>query len=404
MAVFDYVAADAKGRTVIGAVAANDEAAARAQLERRRLLPLELAPSRGGAANEAADRPGRQKLGARHLTLVTRQLATLITVTPLEEALRTIALQAERPNVKRVLNGVHVGVLEGYRLSDAMRRQGAAFPPLYRAMVAAGEGSGALASILSRLADLLEREQQVKGKVLTALIYPIVLAVVALGVIAALMVLVVPKVVDQFESMNQSLPLLTRMVIGLSNVMIGWGWLAVLLIGLGVLGGAAALRNPAARLAFDGWLLRAPVIGRLTRDLHAARMARTLSTMIASGVPVLEGLTITARTVPNRRLRRATEDMAEAVREGGALSAAMRRAGVFPPILVHMTASGEGSGRLEPMMERAAEYLEREFETFTAVMLSLLEPAIIVVMGGVVATIVLSILLPILQINTLAMG
>lgn len=404
MAVFDYVAADAKGRTVTGAVAANDEAAARAQLERRRLLPLELAPSRGGAANEAADRPGRQKLGARHLTLVTRQLATLITVTPLEEALRTIALQAERPNVKRVLNGVHVGVLEGYRLSDAMRRQGAAFPPLYRAMVAAGEGSGALASILSRLADLLEREQQVKGKVLTALIYPIVLAVVALGVIAALMVLVVPKVVDQFESMNQSLPLLTRMVIGLSNVIIGWGWLAVLLIGLGVLGGAAALRNPAARLAFDGWLLRAPVIGRLTRDLHAARMARTLSTMIASGVPVLEGLTITARTVPNRRLRRATEDMAEAVREGGALSAAMRRAGVFPPILVHMTASGEGSGRLEPMMERAAEYLEREFETFTAVMLSLLEPAIIVVMGGVVATIVLSILLPILQINTLAMG
>lgn len=404
MAVFDYVAADAKGRTVTGAVAANDEAAARAQLERRRLLPLELAPSRGGAANEAADRPGRQKLGARHLTLVTRQLATLITVTPLEEALRTIALQAERPNVKRVLNGVHVGVLEGYRLSDAMRRQGAAFPPLYRAMVAAGEGSGALASILSRLADLLEREQQVKGKVLTALIYPIVLAVVALGVIAALMVLVVPKVVDQFESMNQSLPLLTRMVIGLSNVMIGWGWLAALLIGLGVLGGAAALRNPAARLAFDGWLLRAPVIGRLTRDLHAARMARTLSTMIASGVPVLEGLTITARTVPNRRLRRATEDMAEAVREGGALSAAMRRAGVFPPILVHMTASGEGSGRLEPMMERAAEYLEREFETFTAVMLSLLEPAIIIVMGGVVATIVLSILLPILQINTLAMG
>ncbi len=404
MAVFDYVAADAKGRTVTGAVAANDEAAARAQLERRRLLPLELAPSRGGAATERADRPGRQKLGARHLTLVTRQLATLITVTPLEEALRTIALQAERPNVKRVLNGVHVGVLEGYRLSDAMRRQGAAFPPLYRAMVAAGEGSGALASILSRLADLLEREQQVKGKVLTALIYPIVLAVVALGVIAALMVLVVPKVVDQFESMNQSLPLLTRMVIGLSNVMIGWGWLAVLLIGLGVLGGAAALRNPAARLAFDGWLLRAPVIGRLTRDLHAARMARTLSTMIASGVPVLEGLTITARTVPNRRLRRATEDMAEAVREGGALSAAMRRAGVFPPILVHMTASGEGSGRLEPMMERAAEYLEREFETFTAVMLSLLEPAIIIVMGGVVATIVLSILLPILQINTLAMG
>lgn len=403
MAVFDYVAADAKGRTVTGAVTATDEAAARAQLERRRLLTLQLAPSRGGAAS-ATETQGRAKLGGKQLTLVTRQLATLIAVTPLEEALRTIALQAERPNVKRVLNGVHAGVLEGYRLSEAMRRQGAAFPPLYRAMVAAGEGSGALSSILSRLADLLEREQQVKGKVLTALIYPIVLAVVALGVITALMTLVVPKVVEQFESMNQGLPLLTRMVIGLSDFMIGWGWLVVLLIALGVAGGAAALRDPANRLAFDGWLLKAPVTGRLTRDLHAARMARTLSTLIASGVPVLEGLTITARTVPNRRLRQATETMAEAVREGGALSAAMRRADVFPPILVHMTASGEGSGRLEPMMERAAEYLEREFETFTAVMLSLLEPAIIVVMGGVVAMIVLSILLPILQINTLAMG
>lgn len=403
MAVFDYVAADAKGRTVSGAVTANDEASARIQLERRHLLPLQLAPSRGGAT-EAADKPGRTKLGAKQLTLVTRQLATLVTVTPLEEALRTIALQAERPNVKRVLNGVHAGVLEGYRLSDAMRRQGAAFPPLYRAMVAAGEGAGALSPILLRLADLLEREQQVKGKVLTALIYPLVLSVVALGVIAALMMLVVPKVVDQFESMNQSLPLLTRAVIGLSELMIGWGWLVVLLIALGVAGVAAALRDPANRLAFDGWLLKAPVTGRLTRDLHAARMARTLSTLIVSGVPVLEGLTITARTVPNRRLRQATEAMAEAVREGGALSAAMRRADVFPPILVHMTASGEGSGRLEPMMERAAEYLEREFETFTAVMLSLLEPAIIVVMGGVVAMIVLSILLPILQINTLAMG
>lgn len=403
MAVFDYVAADARGRTVSGAVTANDEAAARAQLERRRLLPLQVAPSRGGAA-PSAEATGRAKLGGKQLTLITRQLATLVAVTPLEEALRTIALQAERPNVKRVLNGVHAGVLEGYRLSEAMRRQGAAFPPLYRAMVAAGEGSGALSPILSRLADLLEREQQVKGKVLTALIYPIVLSVVALGVIAALMVLVVPKVVDQFESMNQSLPLLTRAVIGLSDLMVGWGWLVVLLIGLGVFGGAAALRNPGLRLRFDGWLLKAPVTGRLTRDLHAARMARTLSTMIASGVPVLEGLTITARTVPNRRLRQATEAMAEAVREGGALSAAMRRADVFPPILVHMTASGEGSGKLEPMMERAAEYLEREFETFTAVMLSLLEPAIIVVMGGVVAMIVLSILLPILQINTLAMG
>ena len=171
-----------------------------------------------------------------------------------------------------------------------------------------------------------------------------------------------------------------------------------------IVAAGVALRRPELRLRFDAAMLRAPVIGRLTRDIHAARMARTLSSMIAAGLPVLDGLTLTARTVPNRALRRSTEQMAEAVREGGGLSAAMRRAGVFPPILTHMTASGESSGRLETMLDGAADYLEREFAAFTAVMLTLLEPAIIVVMGGVVAVIVLSILLPILQINTLAMG
>ncbi|HVL42216.1 MAG TPA: type II secretion system F family protein, partial [Brevundimonas sp.] len=282
--------------------------------------------------------------------------------------------------------------------------QGQAFPPLYRAMVSAGEASGSLEPILERLADGLERDQVVRGKVITALVYPIVLAVVALGVITAMMTFVVPKVVDQFDSMNQTLPLLTRLVIGVSHLMRDWGSLLALVLIAGGLIGAVLLRDAKIRLRADTALLRMPLIGRLTRDLHGAKMARTLSTMIAAGLPVLEGLTITARTVSNRRLRLATETMADAVREGGGLSAAMRRADVFPPILVYMTASGESSGRLEPMLERAADYLEREFSTFTAVMLSLLEPAIIVVMGGVVALIVLSILLPILQINTLAMG
>lgn len=230
------------------------------------------------------------------------------------------------------------------------------------------------------------------------------LAVVAIGVIAALMAFVVPRVVEQFTSMNQTLPLLTRVVIAISSLITDWGWLVLILLVAGGVLFAAGLRQPAFRLKVDGLMLKLPVIGRLMRDLHGARMARTLSTMIAAGLPVLEGLTITARTVSNRVLRAATESMAESVREGGGLSAAMRRAEVFPPILVYMTASGESSGRLEPMLERAADYLEREFATFTAVMLSLLEPAIIVVMGGIVAVIVLSILLPILQINTLALG
>lgn len=406
MAAFDYVAVDAGGRTVSGTLTADDAAAARALLARRKLAPLEITASRGAAPARAAApaRKGAGKLDSRTLALVTRQLATLVTVSPVEEALRAIALQADRPAVRAVLEGVHGGVMEGRRLSDAMALQGSAFPPLYRAMVSAGETSGALAPILERLADGLERDQVVRGKVITALVYPAVLAVVAIGVVIALMTFVVPRVVDQFDSMNQTLPLLTRLVIGLSNGMRDWGWLAAFLLAAAGVAGVLALRNPAVRLGVDTAILRLPLIGRLTRDLHGAKMARTLSTMITAGLPVLEGLTITARTVSNRRLRLATEMMAEAVREGGGLSAAMRRADVFPQILVTMTASGEAGGRLEPMLERAAEYLEREFSTFTAVMLSLIEPAIIVVMGGVVALIVLSILLPILQINTLAMG
>jgi len=409
MAVFDYVAVDAGGRTVSGTLTAADDGAARAMLDRRKLMPLEVAASRGAAPARTASaataaRKSVGKLDSRTLALVTRQLATLVTVSPVEEALRAIATQADRPAVRTVLEGAHGGVMEGRRLSDAMALQGPAFPPLYRAMVSAGETSGALAPILERLAEGLERDQLVRGKVITALVYPAVLAVVAIGVVIALMTFVVPRVVDQFDSMNQTLPLLTRLVIGLSDGMRDWGWLAALLVAAAVSAGMVALRNPAVRLRADTVLLGLPLIGRLTRDLHGAKMARTLSTMIAAGLPVLEGLTITARTVPNRRLRLATEMMAEAVREGGGLSAAMRRADVFPPILVTMTASGEAGGRLEPMLERSAEYLEREFSTFTAVMLSLIEPAIIVVMGGVVAVIILSILLPILQINTLAMG
>ncbi|MDO9607577.1 MAG: type II secretion system inner membrane protein GspF [Brevundimonas sp.] len=406
MAAFDYVAVDAAGRTVSGAVTAADEATARGQLTRRRLMPLELTPARmaarserGGSGSVRGDR-----LNAKTLALTTRQLATLISVAPIEEALRTLALQADRPVVRRVLEGVHAGVMEGRRLSDAMALQGQAFPPLYRAMVSAGEQSGALQPILERLADGLERDQQVRGKVITAVVYPSVLAVVALGVISILMTFVVPKVVDQFESMNQTLPLLTRLVIGVSDLMRNWGWLFLIVLAGLIAAGVVVRRRPEIRLRIDQTMLKLPVIGRLTRDLHGAKMARTLSTMIAAGLPVLEGLTITARTVSNMALRQATESMGEAVREGGGLSAAMRRADVFPPLLVYMTASGESSGRLEPMLERAADYLEREFSTFTAVMLSLLEPAIIVVMGGVVAMIVLSILLPILQINTLAMG
>lgn len=402
MSAFEYQALDPQGRSRKGVIAAGSERAARQELESRRLVPVRLAPARKGVGARAAVFAPR--LGAKPLALVTRQLATLIAVAPLEEALRTIALQADRPQVRQVLAAVHAAVLEGRRLSVALAREPRSFPPLYRAMVAAGESSGALPEILQRLADLLERDEQARGKVVTALVYPAALAVTAIAVVVALMVFVVPKVVEQFESMGQALPLLTQVVIALSSGLRDFGWLMALVLAGLAAAFARALRRPAFALRVDAFLLTLPILGKLTRDLHAARLARTLATMIGGGLPVLEGLRITAPTVRNRVLRQATEEMAQTIEEGGSLSTAMRRAEVFPPLLIYMAAGGESSGRLDLMLERASEYLEREFNTFTSVALSLLEPAIILIMGGVVTLIVLSILLPILQINTLALS
>lgn len=406
---FAWHGIDPAGREQRGRVSADNADSARAALTARKLYVVKVAPAEAGAPGEAGSEAllsrglfVRKKLTQKQLTLFTRQLATLITVSPLEEALRTVSRQSEREEVRRVLSRVHGHVVEGQALSEAMAREKASFPPLYRAMVAAGEGSGTLASILERLAALLERQAQVRGKVMSALAYPIVLSIVAAFVVFALMIFVVPKVVEQFQDVGQELPFLTRAVIAVSGFLASWWWALLLGLGLALFLWTRALREENLRMGFDRFLLRLPIVGKLQRDLHAARLARTLSTMVASRLPLLEGLRLTTQTVHNRVLRKASEDIAESVRTGGSLSGALRRAGVFPPLLVYLAASGEASGKLDLMLERAADYLEREFDSFTATALALLEPAIIIVMGAVVALIVLSILLPILQLDALA--
>jgi general secretion pathway protein F len=411
---YAYFGVDPAGRERRGQVRAETPELAKEALAARRLYVVTVEPATAATAASAAaaDPAGtpllsrniltRRKLSNKQLTLFTRQLATLVTVSPLEEALRTVSRQSEKEEVRRILGAVHREVLEGRRLSEAMAREGKSFPPLYRAMVSAGESSGTLASILERLAALLERQAQVRGKVLSALAYPVVLSLVATFVVFALMIFVVPKVVEQFQDVGQELPWLTRTVIGISNFLAGYWWALLLgLIALGLLW-SRALRQDSFRFGFDGFLLRLPVLGRLQRDLHAARLARTLSTMVASRLPLLEGLRLTTQTVHNRVLRKASEDIAEAVRTGGSLSGALKRAAVFPPLLVYLAASGEAAGKLDVMLERAADYLEREFDAFTSTALALLEPLIIIFMGAVVALIVLSILLPILQLDTMA--
>ena len=344
----------------------------------------------------------RPKLGAKPLALFTRQLASLMRVAPIEEALRTIARQSESAKVRAILGNVHAGVVEGLPLAEAMRREEASFPPVYRAMVAAGEGSGKLSPIADRLADLLERQGAVRAKITAALAYPLVLSFVAVSVVMGLMVSVVPRVVEQFDNVQAQLPLLTRVVIALSRFLAGWWWALLIVAALAVVGFARALAQPAFRLRFDAFVLRLPLLGKMVRDVHAAQIARTLGTMIEARLPLVDALRLVQRTARNRVQRAALAELAESVRAGGSFATGLRDTKCFPPLVGYLAAGGESAGQLGPMLERAADYLDREFESFSSAALALLEPAIIVVMGGMVATIILAILLPILQLQTLA--
>ncbi len=398
---FAYHAIDLEGREKRGRIAAANDDVARKTLLQRKLyvVRVEAAPARRSALADLKMR--RRKLNTKQLTLFTRQLSSLVQVSPLEEALRTISRQSEQAHVRDILSQVHAGVVEGQRLSEAMRRESASFPALFRAMIAAGEGAGTLPLIAERLAALLERQAEMRGKLIGALAYPAILSLVAILVVMGLMVSVVPRVVEQFDNVDQQLPLITRIVIGISAFLASYWWAILIAKVLGVMVFLQALKQPAFRLSVDRTVLRLPLLGKLLRNLHAARMARTLATMVASRLPLLEGLHLTGGTIRNKVLSGANDDIVEAVRSGGSLSGAMRASGVFPPLLVYLTASGESAGQLDVMLERAAEYLEREFDNFTSTALSLLEPLIIVVMGGVVAVIILAILLPILQLQNL---
>lgn len=402
MPEFSYHAIDPDGRERLGRISAANDDLAREALASKKLYIVSVAPAEvriSAFANLPLKRQPR--LNAKQLTLFTRQLSSLAQVSPLEEALRTISRQSEQQHVRHILTAVHTGVVEGQRLSDAMRRESNSFPPLYRAMIAAGEGAGTLPLITERLAVLLERQAEMRGKLIGALAYPTILSLVAILVVMGLMVSVVPRVVEQFDNVDQQLPLITQVVIGISAFLASYYWVLIILALMGALIFMQAMKQPAFRLAVDRNILRIPVIGKLLRNLHAARMARTLATMVASRLPLLEGLRLTGGTIRNKVLSTANDEIVEAVRSGGSLSGAMRASGVFPPLLVYLTASGESAGQLDIMLERAAEYLEREFDTFTSTALSLLEPLIIVAMGGVVAVIILAILLPILQLQNL---
>jgi general secretion pathway protein F len=401
---FAYRAIDPSGKSRSGKIGAANENDARDLLEKKQFFVLELGDV--GQSTAPLITPSRfsrkKRLNLSALSLFTRQFATLVQVTTLGEALSTIARQTEKPAARAIIANVHAGVQEGEAIPMALAREGASFDPLYRAIVAAGDASGTLSPALERLAALLERRAALRGRVLSALAYPAVLAIVAILVVMALMIFVVPRMVEQFDSVGQTLPLLTRIVIGTSQLMRDYWWLMAAVFALSALGLWRCLANDVLRLRLDRYLLRLPIAGRLIRDVYAATFARNLSTMVAARLPLVEGLALARETVGNRALHAASGDIIEAVRGGGSLSRAMQVSGLFPPLLVYLTASGESSGRLDTMLERAADYLEREFDSKSATVIALLEPIVIVIMGVIVALIVLSVLLPILQLESLA--
>ena len=405
MSAFEYRALDGRGRERRGVLEGDSARQVRQALREQSLTPLSVEPVAGTPA-AGPDRKGRPRrrfrASAGELALLTRQLATLVrSGLPLEEALRTVAQQTERPALSSLLLAVRARVLEGHSLARGLAEFPAVFPELYRATVAAGEQSGHLDLVLERLADYTESRQALRQKIRLALFYPVLLTLMALAVAVLLLTYVVPQVVQVFENIGQELPWLTRALIAVSTFLQHWGlWLLLVLVTSGI-GLGLLLRRPGPRRAFHALLLRLPLIGRLVRGLNAARFARTFSILTASSVPVLEGLRIAAQVMGNLPMREAVEAGARRVREGASLQSALETGGHFPPLTLHLIASGEASGRLEEMLERAATAQEREIESLIATLMGLFEPLLIVAMGLMVLVIVLAILLPIFELNQL---
>jgi len=401
MEAFDYAALDAGGKRKKGTVMASSARDARDILRARALMPLDLAPSKSKKKENLDGTASGVK--HKHLTQATRQLAILIdAATPIEEALKITALQFERSPMKGALLSIRAQVMEGLRFSDALRGQPKVFPELYTAMVASGETSGQLPAVLERLADDLEAAQKIRRKIMGATAYPLVLSVVALLVVTILMVAVVPKVVDQFDSFGQDLPPLTKGVIAVSGWMQNWGLIALILIVIAIFALRQALKNKALRYKWDGMMLRLPLIGKIIRNMNAARFARTMAGLVDSGTPALTALETARHTLQNAVMRDAVTDASVKVREGSAISTALRGTTVFPPLVVQMVAGGEASGDMGKMFSKSAEYLEDEFDSSTTVFLTLLEPLIIIFLAGIVLLIIAAIFLPILQLNTMA--
>lgn len=401
MPTFEYVALQADGQKSSGVVTADTARAARRELRFRSLTPVSVTEAREEDLS-GGGRIGRG-LSMKDRVLVTRQMAMMLDGgMQIEHMLGAVSAQAEKPAVRRLFASLRDDVADGHKFSDAISERPKAFPGLFPAVVFAGEMSGDLASVLDRLASYLELSHKTRRKVQTALIYPAVLGVVAFIVIGLLMALVVPQMVEQFSNFGQELPLLTRVVIAVSEAVQSYGLLMIVGIVLAIFGVRRLLMQERFKRRLDARLLKLPVIGKLIRSVNGARFARTFAMLVGGGAPVLESLIAARGSVGSLVFKDAVEEAISAVREGVRPAQALSRTKVFPPMLTSLMASSTASDNLAGLMDKGAGYLEEEFDGTIAVVLGLLEPLIIIILGGIVATIVLSIMLPIMQLNSFA--
>ena len=412
MAAYEYLALDERGREKKGVLEADTARLARQLLRQQSLTPLQVAETsgrdrtksgrkagKGGAASVPTFRGG---IKTNDLALLTRQIATLSAAgTPLEESLSAVSRQTEKPRIKSLLLSVRAKVMEGHTFASALADYPKVFPEIYQATVSAGEQSGHLDAVLERLADYTEERQAANATVKKALIYPSVLVVASILIVSFLLAYVVPQVVQVFEGMDQELPALTTAMLAASAFVREWGLVVAGVVIVAVILFQRAMKGEAFKTRIHSFMLKLPLFKRLIRGFNTAQFARTLSILAASGVPVLEALDIGAQVITNRPMRKAVDTAAAQVREGSTLSSALERTGYFPPMLLHLIGSGESSGQLDSMLEKAATHQERELNSLMAVFLGLFEPVVILIMGGVVLTIVLGILLPIFEMNQL---
>lgn len=403
MAAFEYQAVEANGRKKKGVLEADTERQVRQLLREKGLMPLTIEPAADQDRKKTLQpRFGlpQRKVKAQDLALITRQLSTLVgSALPIEQALLAVADQTEKPRLKKLLMSVRSKVVEGYGLAEAMSEFPGVFDSLYTAMVAAGEKSGHLDTVLDELANYTEQRQHMKSQLTQALIYPLMLTLVAIGIVVFLLVSIVPQIVDNFSTMGQDLPPTTLAMIAISEFLQNWGlWLLVGIV-LVLVAFNQWLRNEKNRLKYHRRLLKLPMLGKVIRGVSTARFARTLSILTSSAVPLLDGLRITSSVIGNLAIRQAVDEAAGRVREGASMRGALQETGLFPPMMLHMIAAGEKSGELEQMLKRSADNQDKEFENLVSVSLKVFEPVLIVTMAGIVFFIVLSIIQPILQLN-----